>query len=66
MYRDGCKSLESMHDETLAQLVRDHLVYEAKVRTMLDSIRQSDLADRETIAAIVEHAGARSQRDLRL
>lgn len=66
VYRDGCKSLESMHDETLAQLVRDHLVYEAKVRTMLDSIRQSDLADRETIAAIVEHAGARSQRDLRL
>ena len=66
VYRDGCQNLESMRDDTLADLVRDHLVYESKVRTMLDSIRDSDLADKETIAAIVEHAGARSQRDLRL
>ncbi len=66
VYRDGCQNLESMKDETLAQLIREHLVYEAKVRTMLQSIQASDLKDKATIAAIVEHAGARSQRDLRL
>ena len=66
VYRDGCQNLESMRDEALAQLVRDHLVYESKIRKMLSSVRDSDLADKETIAAILEHSGARSQRDLRL
>ena len=66
VYRDGCQNLESMRDDTLAELVREHLVYESKVRSMLESIRESNLTDKETIAAIVEHSGARSQRDLRL
>ena len=66
VYRDGCQNLELMRDESLAQLVRDHLVYESKIRNMLVTIRESDLADKETIAAILEHSGARSQRDLRL
>ncbi len=66
VYREGCQNLESMRDETLVRLVRDHLVYESKVRTLLTSIKGSDLAEKETIAAIVEHSGARSQRDLRL
>jgi glutamate dehydrogenase len=66
VYRDGCKNLESMQNEDLAQLVRSHLVYETRVKDMLASIRDSELKDKETIAAIVEHSGARSQRDLRL
>ena len=66
VYRDGCQNLELMRDESLAQLVRHHLVYESKIRNMLVTIRESDLADKETIAAILEHSGARSQRDLRL
>ena len=66
VYRDGCQNLESMRDDSLAELVRDHLVYESKVRKILSDVRNSDLADKETIAAILEHSGARSQRDLRL
>ena len=66
VYRDGCQNLESMRDDSLAQLVRDHLVYESKIRKILSEVRESDLADKETIAAILEHSGARSQRDLRL
>ncbi|QEG20313.1 NAD-glutamate dehydrogenase domain-containing protein [Mariniblastus fucicola] len=66
VYREGCQNLESMREETLARLIRNHLVYESKVRTLLATIESSDLADKQTIAAIVEHSGARSQRDLRL
>ena len=66
VYRDGCQSLESMRDESLAELVRDHLVYESKIRRIVSDVHASDLADKETIAAILEHSGARSQRDLRL
>lgn len=66
VYREGCQNLESMREESLARLVRDHLVYESKIRTILSNVRNSDLEDKETIAAILEHSGARSQRDLRL
>ena len=66
VYREGCQQLESMRDNPLAALVRKHLVYESKVHSLLETIGNSDLEDKETIAAIIEHSGARSQRDLRL
>ena len=66
VYREGCQQLDSMRDDTLAQLVRRHLVLESRVQELLGAITKSDLADKDTIAAIVEHSGARSQRDLRL
>jgi glutamate dehydrogenase len=66
VYREGCQNLELMRDETLDRLVREHLVYESRVTALLASINDSDMVDKETIAAIVEHSGARSQRDLRL
>jgi glutamate dehydrogenase len=66
VYREGCQNLESMLDPCLARLVRQHLVYESKSQLLLQSVADSNLPDKDMIAAIIEHSGARSQRDLRM
>ncbi len=66
VYREGCRNLDHQSDDAIATLVRKHLISETKTRKMLSQIRESNLPNKETIAAIVEYAGARSQRDLNL
>ena len=66
VYREGCQNLDSQSDQAISTLVRKHLVNETKNRDLLMQIRDSDLANKDMIAAIVEYSGARSQRDLNL
>ena len=66
VYREGCQNLDRQSDEAISMLVRKHLVSETKNRDLLIQIRDSDLANKDMIAAIVEYSGSRSQRDLNL
>jgi glutamate dehydrogenase len=66
VYREGCQNLDRQSDEAISLLVRKHLVNETKTRELLVQIRDSDLANKDTIAAIIEYSGSRSQRDLNL
>ena len=66
VYREGCQNLDRQSDQAISMLVRKHLVSETKNRDLLLQIRNSDLPNKDTIAAIVEYSGARSQRDLNL
>ena len=66
VYREGCQNLDRQSDQAISTLVRKQLVSETKNRDLLTQIRDSDLQNKEMIAAIVEYSGARSQRDLNL
>ena len=66
VYREGCQNLDHQSDQAISMLVRKHLVNETKTRDLLTQIRDSDLQNKDMIAAIVEYSGARSQRDLNL
>ena len=65
-YREGCQNIREMSEGGLESLVRNQLHYEAQVRTMIGQVEEAGLEDCETIIAILEHSGARTQRELKL
>jgi len=65
VYREGCFSIQTMRNESIAALARKTLAYEANVREMVSQIEDSDLAEKSRIADILRHAGTRAQRDLK-
>lgn len=66
VYREGCQGLASMHDSDLEQLIRSQLYYEKQVREMINQLEQSQLPNKEEMIRILDFAGARGQRDLRM
>ena len=66
VYREGCQSLGSMHDSDLEQLIRSQLYYEKQVRVMIAQLEQSELPNKGEMIRILDFAGARGQRDLRM
>lgn len=66
VYREGCQGLASMHDSDLEQLIRSQLYYEEQVRKMINQLEQSELPNKEEMMRILDFAGARGQRDLRM
>ena len=66
VYREGCQNLDRQSNQAISMLVRKHLVSETKNRDLLNQIRNSDLPNKDMIAAIVEYSGSRSQRELNL
>ncbi len=65
VYREGCFSIQTMRDDSIAALARKTLAYEANVREMVSQVEGSDLAGKSGIADILRHAGTRAQRDLK-
>ncbi|MCH2178574.1 MAG: NAD-glutamate dehydrogenase [Mariniblastus sp.] len=66
VYREGCLGLESMQDDALERLIRSQLLYEKQVREMITQLEMSDLPDKDAMMKILDFAGARCQRDLRM
>jgi hypothetical protein len=66
VYREGYRNVSELSVAQLEDLVRHQLVYESEVRELVERIRESDLPDREKIITILDHAGARVQRELKL
>ena len=56
----------SMHDSDLEQLIRSQLYYEKQVRVMIAQLEQSELPNKGEMIRILDFAGARGQRDLRM
>lgn len=66
VYREGCQGLASMHDSDLEQLIRSQLYYEKQAREMIKQLEQSELPNKEEMIRILDFAGAKGQRDLRM
>ena len=66
VYREGYRNVCELSSDQLEALVKQQLVYESEIREILERIRLSDLPDREKIIKILDHAGARVQRELKL
>ena len=66
VYREGCQGLASMHDSDLEQLIRSQLYYEKQAREMINQLEQSELPNKEEMIRILDFAGAKGQRDLRM
>ena len=64
VYREGIQNLATMKETDLQQLARSHVVYENRVRRMIEQLSNSGLPDRELMMRILEHSGARGQREL--
>jgi glutamate dehydrogenase len=65
-YREGCQNIRSMRAGDIETMVRQHLQHEHDCLVMIERLKKSDLPDRDKIIAILEHSGARSQRELKL
>ena len=65
-YREGCQNIQSMRPNDIETMVRQQLEHEQDCRNMIQRLKNSNLPDRDKIIAILEHAGARSQRELKL
>ena len=66
VYREGIANLSQVTVETLEQIVRHQLGYEAKTRELLSQLGSSSLPDRDLLMAIIDQSGTRSQQELRL
>lgn len=66
VYREGCQGLSSMLEADLERLVRSHLVYENQTRRMVNQISEANLINKDAIIQMLDYAGARAQRDLRM
>jgi len=66
VYREGRQNVCNMTEVGYRELVRDHLTYESQTRDLVEQLRSSNLAGRDKLIAIIDHAGSRSQRELRL
>ena len=69
--REGCQVLARMHDSDFEKLIRSQLYYaqlyyEKQVREMINQLEQSELPNKEEMIRILDFAGARGQRDLRM
>ncbi len=65
VYREGIPNLFEMKDKDLQQLVRANVVYESRVQEMIGQLTHSGLPDKDLIIQILEHSGARGQRELK-
>ena len=66
VYREGCRNVCDMTDGALAKLVREQLIHEQQIRELVESVKNSDLPDRSSIISILDHAGAKAKRELKL
>ena len=66
VYREGCQNICNMDSMALKLLVSQQLICEQKVRQMIRDVDQSNLENKEDLKAILDHAGARSRRELKL
>ncbi|MEQ9497509.1 MAG: NAD-glutamate dehydrogenase [Deltaproteobacteria bacterium] len=60
VYREGLAYLENLDGPALAELAMRYLVHEREVRRLIASVEASGMADREAIAALLDHGGTRS------
>ena len=66
IYREGCQGLSSMLETDLERLIRSHLFYENQTRRMINQISEANLINKDAIIQLLDYAGARAQRDLRM
>jgi len=66
VYREGSQGLASMLDRDLEHLIRSQVVYESQIRRMVEQLAETDLPDKDAMIRILDFAGARGQRDLRM
>ncbi|MEM7453502.1 MAG: NAD-glutamate dehydrogenase domain-containing protein [Planctomycetota bacterium] len=66
VYREGCQNIEKLESEDLQELIRKQLVYEHQVRQMINEVKASNIEDKDKLVSILDHAGARAQRELKL
>jgi glutamate dehydrogenase len=65
VYREGIQNLTAMTDLNLNKLIRSHVLYENRVNEMISQLWSSELPDKELMMELLDHAGARGQRELR-
>lgn len=60
VYREGLSYLANLDGPALAELAMRYLVHEREVRRLIAAVDASGLADKEAIAALLDHGGTRS------
>lgn len=66
VYREGVQNLSTMSSGGVEDLARSQVLYETRVRAMVAQLESSDLPDRALMMQLLEHSGARVQRELKL
>ncbi|MEL7499380.1 MAG: NAD-glutamate dehydrogenase domain-containing protein [Planctomycetota bacterium] len=66
VYREGVRNLNEMKQAALSKLVQEQMTSELEVQKIIRDLELSSVEDRQRIISILDHAGARAQRELRI